>query len=1313
MRSALGAWATFFILFAPVAASPGDTRAPSGLSPGDWALIRRSVELSEYRARPVAQASQPQATFVHEAHLFGHADSSQAHLEFGFAVAVDGDTVVVGAPSEDTAAGAGAGAAYVFVRSGTTWALQQKLLSSDAAPFDAFGGAVALAADTVVVGAERSDSPSAVNAGAAYVFVRSGTTWTEQHKLVASDGATDDLFGVSVSVFADTAVVGAYLDDQAVGSAYVFVRAGAVWTQQQKLGPSSPGFGGLFGGSVSIDGDTVVIGAQDEDTPGGVNAGAAYVFTRSGTSWTQQQRLLAGDGAFGDFFGVSVSISADTVVVGADWDDTASGAESGSAYVFVRSGTIWTEQQKLLASDAAADDHFGGAVAVSHDTVVVGAGFADAAAGVNAGAAYVFVRSGATWSQQQKLVPADGAAHDWFGYSVSVSTDTVAAGAPLADNQGLLDVGSAYLFVRSGTTWAEQQEVLPSPGPDSPVGDRFGRAVGVDGDTLVVGADFDSIPTGQQGSVYVFVRSGTVWTEQQKLFASDGATNDQFGYSVSVSGDTLVVGAYGHDTAPGQTGAAYVFVRSGTTWSEQQKLLASDGSDVDYFGWAVSISGDTIMVGAFNDQPGGSAYVFERSGTTWTEQQKILAADGMLGDSLGRSVALSGNTAVIGAPGANPFGMLDAGAAYVFVRAGAVWTQQSKLVASDGNGFDRFGESCAVHGDTAVVGAYRDDTAGGIDAGSAYVFVRSGNFWPEQQRLTASDGAAGDEFGAAVSLDSDVAVIGAALDNTPSTDAGSAYLFTRSGTAWSQRQKLLAPDGMAGDGFGIAVAVRNATAVAGAYRDSTAAGAATGSAHVFRGTEADLSISKTDGQAAAVPGEPLTYTIIASNTGPNAVTSGTVTDLVPAVLLGATWTCVASPGSSCTAGGSGSINDTVSLAVGGTATYTLTATVAPGATGTLSNTATVAGAVDPNPANNSATDIDTLTPEVDLTIDKTDSADPVSPGDALTYSLTVTNLGSSTAAGPVVVDDVLPAGVTFVSSSPGPPTCNLSGITLACLLGPLVPGGSSVVSIQVTVNPAAVGTLVNTAHVLSSQPDPDPTNNTATETTNVRGVRGELTHGAVAVYDLAAQGPVVHEDVLLISQKPRSSYEVVVDGTSGDIGAGTGPMLRRVGPDGTTVLQDSVAVGVGPSRSLRWRNDSSTVIDSHTIRVRSAQCSTDCGLDDVYRIRAYETTYSIPRFNNSGTQVTVLVLQNPTNDTISGNIYFGMSSGAQVGVHPFALSAKATLVLNTASVPGVSGVSGAITVAHDGRYAALSGKTVALEPSTGFSFDSPMEPRRK
>jgi len=225
---------------------------------------------------------------------------------------------------------------------------------------------------------------------------------------------------------------------------------------------------------------------------------------------------------------------------------------------------------------------------------------------------------------------------------------------------------------------------------------------------------------------------------------------------------------------------------------------------------------------------------------------------------------------------------------------------------------------------------------------------------------------------------------------------------------------------------------------------------------------------------------------------------------------------------------------------------------------------------------------------------------------------------------------------------------------------------------------------------------------------NTNATENELVHGSDQLHDLGVlPGPTADEDWYRISQKAFSSYEVVVDATSGDIG--TGLVVDLVDSGGGQVTA-SQAVGIGYSRSLRFRNTTAASVDGNFVKVSGA-CGTSCGADDVYRLRAYETTYAIPRFNNAGTQVTVLILQNPSAYTIGGTVYFWSTTGVQLGFSNFSLPAKQTLVLNTATVPGANGVSGAMTVSHDGRYGDLAGKTVALEPSTGFSFDTPMVPR--
>ena len=225
------------------------------------------------------------------------------------------------------------------------------------------------------------------------------------------------------------------------------------------------------------------------------------------------------------------------------------------------------------------------------------------------------------------------------------------------------------------------------------------------------------------------------------------------------------------------------------------------------------------------------------------------------------------------------------------------------------------------------------------------------------------------------------------------------------------------------------------------------------------------------------------------------------------------------------------------------------------------------------------------------------------------------------------------------------------------------------------------------------------------------GTQNELVHGSDQIHDLGALagGTLPDQDWYRIGQKAFASYEVTVDATSGDIGAGV--LVQRFASDGVTALQTALPVtaGLNYSQSLRWMNATAVPIDDQYVRVVSNGCTTDCGPDDVYRLRSFETTQSIPRFNNAGSQVTVLLLQNPSGYQITGNIYFWATTGGLLGQQPFDLPAKNTLVLNTSSV--VPGLGGAITLANDGRYGDLTGKTVALEPATGFSFDSPMVPR--
>lgn len=370
--------------------------------------------------------------------------------------------------------------------------------------------------------------------------------------------------------------------------------------------------GDQFGGSVAISGTTAIVGAPANAATGGGN-GSAYVYVLTSGVWTLQQKLTANDGAADDAFGSNVSISGDTVVVGAFGDMVGTNVNQGSAYVFVRSGTTWTQQQKLVATGGAANDVFGRTVAIAGDSVVVGASSADTMTNVDQGAAYVFLRTGTTWAQQARLTAGDGSALDYFGDSVAIAGDTVIVGATEDTTGANTQQGSAYVFTRSGTTWSQQAKLSALDGTSF---DYFGFSVSVDGDTAVIGTLQDVGPNFQQGSAYVFVRSGSTWTQQQKLVAGDGSTDDSFGSSVFVLGNTVMIGAPADTNGANvRQGSAYVFTRTGAAWAQTQKLLAPDGASGDEFGAGVAVTNNNAIVGSISDTIGvntfqGSAYIF-------------------------------------------------------------------------------------------------------------------------------------------------------------------------------------------------------------------------------------------------------------------------------------------------------------------------------------------------------------------------------------------------------------------------------------------------------------------------------------------------------------------------------------------------------------------------------------------------------------------------------------------------------------------------------------------------------------------------------
>ena len=683
-------------------------------------------------------------------------------------------------------------------------------------PLRNFGIALAVDGDTMVV----CDSPPKISRlssrpSQAWVYRRDNNgVWQLEAELKVEE--TIENFGNSVSISGDTIIVGAskYHDDSIYsGAAFVFTRSGGVWTQQQKLIASDAAKGSRFGFSVAISGDTAIIGApyhDDEEQ----DSGSAYVFVRNHGKWNQQQKLTAPNFDQSADFGRSVSISEKTAVVGAR-DKI---GNDDPTYVFVNIDGKWIQQQRLTGDNTEDVSGFGGSVSVFEDTVVIGAA---ADRGHKAGSVYVFVRSDGTWIQQQKLTPNDEE-NEFFGNSVYLSGDTVIIGA----NNDVVPIepGAAYIFTRTAGVWSQQQKLFPIDHPDHEYFNAFGSCVSISGDRAIVGAPWDSDWWDFSGSAYVYVRTGAGWIQEQKLVAANDENNpaegDQFGNSVSVSENSIIIGASGDGYRKPRAGSAYVFTHQSGEWKLQQKLNAPDANESDQFGDSVAISGDTAIVGApwdsYNDmQWAGSSYIFLRSGGKWTLKQKLTANDAEEKDHFGGQVAISGDTAFVSAAQSDDGGN-NSGSVYVFKYVSGDWIQQQKLTASDAAAHDNFGHSVSISGDTVVVGApYKDDL--GNSVGSAYVFLRVDGEWVQQGKLVAQDAALMDEFGSSVSISGETIIVGVEGDDDIGLASGSAYLFERSGDHWVQQQKLTAPDDSGFEHFGKWVSIFGDRAIVAAH----------------------------------------------------------------------------------------------------------------------------------------------------------------------------------------------------------------------------------------------------------------------------------------------------------------------------------------------------------------------------------------------------------------------------------------------------------------------------------------------------------------
>ncbi len=943
--------------------------------------------------------------------LVGSGAIGSAQQGTSVAVSADGNTAVIGGSNDNN----NNGAAWIYTRLNGVWSQQGNKLVGTGATGTAYQGtSVAISADgnKVIVGG-NTDSDGV---GAAWVFARVNNVWTQQgNKLVGTGGSGPTKQGSSVALSADgnTAAIGGSFDNAGIGATWVFTYNAGVWSQAGNKLVGSGAVGNANQGTsidLSADGNTLIIGGYQDNS----NAGAAWIFTRSGGTWTQQGNKIVGSGAVGAANqGISVALNADgnSAIIGGNSDN----GNLGAVWIFTRSGTNWVQQGNKLVGTGSALINLQGtvpqqgtSVSISADgnTAVVGA-YRDSAF---TGAVWVFRRNGSTWTQQGSKLVGTGAVFGAFdaprqGWDVAISKDgstiivggvsdnnnsgavwvytyvtttpnitnftgtsgpvgtlvtirgtnlnsptaiTIAGvaalpisntgtslvamvmpgattgGVSVTTTEGTANATGNFTVTASQAPNAQQDFKLVGANASRDAKQGYSVSVSADGNTAIVGGYIDS---NIAGAVWIYTRNRGVWSQQGNKLVGSGAINNAMqGFSVSLSadGNTAIVGGLYDDN---QAGAVWIFTRNGEVWSQQGSKLVGSGAILKaQQGVSVSISadGNTALVGGERDNDGkGAVWVYTRTGNVWTQQGNKLVGTLYFGHSV--CLSADGNTAMVGSNRDNG----DQGAVWVYTRTGNVWTQQgSKLVGTgaSGNAQQGYSVSLSADGNTAIVGGNGDNNG----VGAAWIWTRSGGIWSQQGSKLIGTGAIGNSNqgnSVSISADGNTAIIGGRYDGWYDRGLsdnvgmfGASWIFKRNGTQWIQQgNKLVGSNivGFANFGSSVSISADGSTAVLGGYLDNGEAGAAWVYTYVTP-SPAITNFTATSGPVGTL------VTITGTNlNNPTAITIGGVaaipisntgTSLVAMVMPGATTGAVSVTSVGGTANGTGNFTVTASQA---------------------------------------------------------------------------------------------------------------------------------------------------------------------------------------------------------------------------------------------------------------------------------------------------------------------------------------------------------------------------------------------------------------
>jgi hypothetical protein len=578
-----------------------------------------------------------------------------AYAWFGFDVDISGDRLIAGAFHEELGDLPEVGAAYTFEFDGASWVETQRLAPAQPGFQHRFGWRVSLLGDRALVGMFPFFDGFNELLPVVEAFEHNGDEWSLTGILEPNEDREDwhDGFGISLSLSGDSALIGSpesFGFDRRSGAAFLFEFDGLTWNQSEKLVPSYTDAGQAFGESLQLEGDRILVGAPGEDA-GDEESGAIYFFDRAGSGWDQTSKLRARDTAWEDFFGSAVVVDGDFAFLAARGDGD-NGRSSGSVSVFLRDGDgEWLHLETLTASDGAPGDEFGTGLDATGNSVWIGAPGSDAF-GRDSGAAYHFEYDGDSWVERQKFAPSDASFDYEFGFRISANDNRVAISAPGAITLGD-ETGAVYILESDNGDWVEAARITS----DNPLNrQRLGSSIDLEGDRLVAGA-LGGSSLGGFGSAFIFDFDGSAWSQSADLEPSISHSWRRFGYAAVLHNDKAFVSGVSADVGGNEgVGAVFEFTHDGGSWVESQIIASGAPETSAYFGTAIDIAGqDLLITDKFDSQGGpqhGAAHLFRAVGSSWSHRMSFVPREMVASGHFGVGLALDGRTALVGAEGA-------------------------------------------------------------------------------------------------------------------------------------------------------------------------------------------------------------------------------------------------------------------------------------------------------------------------------------------------------------------------------------------------------------------------------------------------------------------------------------------------------------------------------------------------------------------------------------------------------------------------------------------------------------------------------------